>query len=63
MRAGMGCSRRIRWGGIFDPKQPAFNFTFEKGRRRRFAIESSLISQEADAAELNKEADAFAAEK
>ena len=48
---------------IFDPKQPAFNFTLEKGQTATFRYRVAMISQEADAAELNKEADAFAAEK
>jgi len=47
---------------IFDPKQPAFNFTLEKGQTATFRYRVMLISHEADAAELNREADAFAAE-
>jgi len=47
---------------IFDPKQPAFNFALEKGQSATFRYRVLLISHEAGAAELNREADAFAAE-
>jgi hypothetical protein len=47
---------------IFDPKQQAFNFTLEKGQTATFRYRVQLISHEADAAELNRDADAFAAE-
>jgi hypothetical protein len=47
---------------IFDPKQPAFNFTLDKGQTATFRYRIMLISGEATAAELNREADAFAAE-
>src|SRR5215469_1524060 len=45
---------------IFDPKQPPFNFTLEKGQTATFRYRVLLISHEADAADLNREADAFA---
>ena len=47
---------------IFDPKQPAFNFTLEKGQTATFRYRVLLIPREADSAELNRDADAFAAE-
>ena len=47
---------------IFDPKQPPFNFTLEKGQTATFRYRVLLIAHEADAADLNREADAFAAE-
>ena len=63
MRADMDCSRRIRWGGsIFDPKQPAFNFTLEKGQSATFRYRVILLSHAATAEEMNRAADRFAAE-
>jgi hypothetical protein len=47
---------------IFDPKQPPFNFTLERGQTATFRYRVLLISHQASAAELNREADAFAAE-
>ena len=47
---------------IFDPKQPAFNFTLEKGQTATFRYRILLISGEASSADLNRDADAFAAE-
>ncbi|HEY3627697.1 MAG TPA: PmoA family protein [Terracidiphilus sp.] len=48
---------------IFDPKQPAFNFTLEKGQTATFKYRVLLMSHATDAAELNREADGFAAEE
>jgi hypothetical protein len=47
---------------IFDPKQPAFNFTIDKGQTATFRYRVLVISGEASAAELNREADNFAAD-
>ena len=47
---------------IFDPKQPAFNFTLEKDQAATFRYRVMLVSRETSAEELNREADAFAAE-
>jgi hypothetical protein len=47
---------------IFDPKQPAFNYTIEKDQTATFRYRVILFSHAADANEMNKEADAFAAE-
>jgi Family of unknown function (DUF6807) len=47
---------------IFDPMQPAFNFSLDKGQAAKFRYRVLLIPREANAAELNREADAFAAE-
>ena len=47
---------------IFDPKQPAFNYTLEKGQTATFRYRVLLISDEASAESLNHEADQFAAE-
>jgi hypothetical protein len=47
---------------IFDPKQPAFNFTIEKDRTATFRYRVMLISHAANAEELNREADALAAD-
>jgi len=47
---------------VFDPKQPALNFTIEKGQRATFRYRVVLYSQETGAAELNREADSFTAE-
>lgn len=46
---------------IFDPKQPSFNFTLEKGQTVTFRYRVVLHSGEEDADALNHEADAFAA--
>ena len=48
---------------IFDTKQPAFNFTLEKGQAATFLYRIVIDPRAATAAELNQEADAFAAEK
>jgi hypothetical protein len=48
---------------IFDTKQPAFNFTLEKGQSTKFRYRIVIDPRAATAAELNQEADAFAAEK
>jgi hypothetical protein len=48
---------------IFDPKQPKFDFTIEKGKTAEFRYRVVLFTGAASAAEMNKEADAFAAEK
>ncbi len=47
---------------IFDTKQPAFNFTLEKDQSVTFRYRVLIRSQAMDSAELNHEADAFAAE-
>jgi hypothetical protein len=47
---------------IFDPKQTAFNYTLEKGQSVTFRYRVSLSSGAVTSAELNQEADAFAAE-
>lgn len=47
---------------IFDPKQPAFNFTLEKDRAVTFRYRVILATHAASPEELNKEADAFAAQ-
>jgi Methane oxygenase PmoA len=47
---------------IFDTKQPAFNFTLESGQAATFRYRVLLVSHEAGAEELNREADAFAGE-
>jgi hypothetical protein len=47
---------------IFDPKQTPFNFTLEKDQAATFRYRVILSTHAADAAELNREADAFAAE-
>jgi len=48
---------------IFDTKQPAFNFTLEKGQSTTFRYRIAIDPKAASPAELNQEADAFAAEK
>jgi len=45
---------------IFDPKQPAFNFTLEKDQSVTFRYRVILSSHAANPEELNTEADAFA---
>ena len=48
---------------IFDPRQPPFNFTLEKGQSTTFRYRIILDSNgAANPAELNRQADAFAAE-
>lgn len=47
---------------IFDPKQPPFNYTLEKGQTATFRYRVLLISSAATPESLNKEADQFAAE-
>ncbi|MGA2848624.1 MAG: PmoA family protein [Terracidiphilus sp.] len=47
---------------IFDPKQPAFNFTLEKGQSATFRYRIILDSGAASPSELNHQADAFASE-
>ena len=47
---------------IFDPKQPAFNFTLEREQTATFRYRIMLVSHQASPEELNHEADAFAAE-
>jgi methane monooxygenase PmoA-like len=46
---------------IFDPKQPAFNFTLEKGQSAVFRYRVVISPHAANIAELNNEADLFAA--
>ncbi len=47
---------------IFDPKQPALNLTLEKNQTATFRYRVVLYSQSASPAELNREADSFAAQ-
>jgi hypothetical protein len=47
---------------IFDPKQPAFNYTIPKDQTATFRYRVILFSHAADAVEMNREADTFAAE-
>jgi len=46
---------------IFDPKQPAFNFTLEEGKSITFRYRVILATHAANVEELNREADLFAA--
>jgi hypothetical protein len=48
---------------IFDPKQPAFNFTLEKDQTATFRYRIIIDSSATSPAQLNQEADAFAAER
>ena len=45
---------------IFDPKQKAFNYSLEKGQSATFHYRVALYSGTVTAAEMNREADAFA---
>jgi len=47
---------------IFDPKQPAFNFTIDKNQTATFRYRVVLYSGNVSASEMNHEADSFAAE-
>jgi hypothetical protein len=47
---------------IFDPKQPAFNYTVEKGQTATFRYRVLIISHEATMESLNQQADEFATE-
>lgn len=47
---------------IFDPKQSPFNFTIEKGQSATFRYRVVLYSGSVGSEQLNREADAFAAE-
>jgi len=47
---------------IFDPKQPKFAYTIEKGKTAEFKYRVILFSGAVGADAMNKEADAFAAE-
>ncbi|MGA8730824.1 MAG: PmoA family protein [Terracidiphilus sp.] len=47
---------------IFDPKQPAFNFSLGKNQSVTFRYRVILFSRNASAGELNREAESFAAE-
>jgi Methane oxygenase PmoA len=47
---------------IFDPKQPALNFTIEKDQSATFRYRILLLSHSSTAEQLNREADAFAAD-
>ena len=47
---------------IFDPKQPAFNFTLEKDQTATFRYRIMLIAHKTTAGQMNAEADAFASE-
>jgi Methane oxygenase PmoA len=46
---------------IFDPKQPAFNFTLEKGQATTFRYRVLLVSRPVGAADLNEAEQKFAA--
>jgi hypothetical protein len=46
---------------IFDPKQPAFNFTMEKAQSSTFRYRVVISPHAANVDELNSEADSFAA--
>ncbi len=46
---------------IFDPKQPAFNFTLEKDQTATFRYRILLLSDAASAEALNRAAEEFAA--
>ena len=46
----------------FDPKQPPFNFTLDKGQSATFRYRIVFYTHAATTQELNREADAFAAE-
>lgn len=48
---------------IFDPKQPVFNYTLERGQTATFRYRVLLISHEASAESLNHEAEKFAAQE
>jgi hypothetical protein len=48
---------------VFDPKQPPLHFTLEKGQSATFRYRIVLYTHAATPAELNREADAFAAER
>jgi hypothetical protein len=47
---------------IFDPKQPPFNYTIEKGKTATFRYRVILFSHAAGPDEMNREADAYEAE-
>lgn len=47
---------------IFDPKQPAFNFTINKGESATFRYRVVLYSRDVAPDELNREADSFSSE-
>jgi hypothetical protein len=47
---------------IFDPKQPPFNYSLDKGQQTTFRYRVVIADRAETADELNKEADAFAAE-
>jgi len=46
----------------FDPKQPAFNYTLQKGQTATFRYRVAFYPRAATAAELKREADSFANE-
>jgi hypothetical protein len=46
---------------MFDPKQPPLDFTLEKGQSATFRYRIAIYTHAATPAELNREADAFAA--
>jgi hypothetical protein len=47
----------------FDPKQPAFNYTLQKGQTATFRYRVAFYPRAATAAELNREAGSFAKER
>ena len=47
---------------IFDPKETAFNFTLEKGQTATFRYRVAILSHSVTAAEMDKDAAAFAGE-
>jgi hypothetical protein len=56
-KAGVNCGR-----SIFDPNNPPFNYTLDKGQQTTFRYRVVIANRAETADELNKEADAFAAE-
>ena len=48
---------------MFDAKQPPLDYTLEKGQTTTFRYRFVLYTHAATVDELNREADAFAAEK
>jgi hypothetical protein len=47
---------------IFDPKQPPLNFSLQRGQSAIFRYRVVIYSSAPSATEINREADAFAAE-
>jgi hypothetical protein len=47
---------------IFDPKAPALNYTIEKNQKATFTYRILLLPRAAQPGEMDKDADAFAAD-